>query len=89
MFHHLLLTAVHATIQQGNVNIDNNRCKGCGLCVATCPAKTLQLSNNVNTRGYNFSQQLRPNRCIGCASCALICPDACITVFRTGLRKTI
>lgn len=80
--HQAVLRVVHATVQQGVVEIDAERCKGCELCVYECPAHTLRLSDGVNLRGFRHSEQARPDRCIGCASCALICPDGCITVYR-------
>ncbi len=80
--HQVVLRAVHATLQQGVVEIDAERCKGCELCVYECPAHTLRLSDGVNLRGFRHSEQIYADRCIGCASCALICPDGCITVFR-------
>lgn len=80
--HQVVLRAVHATLQQGVVDIDTERCKGCELCVYECPAHTLRLSEGVNLRGFRHSEQIAPDRCIGCASCALICPDGCITVYR-------
>lgn len=89
--HIALLRTVRHTLQQGIVNINIERCKGCGLCVATCPAQTLLLSDGINKRGYHYSTQVLPNNCIGCASCALICPDVCINVYRTSIvnRKNI
>jgi len=89
--HQALLRAVRVSIQQGAVVIDSERCKGCGLCVNTCPAHTLSLSDSVNKRGYYFSHQVNESACIGCASCALVCPDACVSVYRTSSigRRTI
>ncbi len=83
--HRLLVEAVRLSIRQGGVVIDKERCKGCGMCVATCPGQTLSLSAGLNRRGYSYSQQVRETSCIGCASCALVCPDACITVYRDGI----
>ena len=80
--HQAVLRIVHATVQQGVVEIDAERGKGCELCVYECPAHTLRLSDGVNLRGFRHSEQVRPDRCIGCASCALICPDGCITAYR-------
>lgn len=72
---------------KGAVTIDQNRCKGCNLCVVACPTDTLKLqSNEVNDRGYHFAYMLNPDNCIGCASCALVCPDACIEVYRVTLK---
>lgn len=89
--HKLVLKAVRLGIQGGSVGIDEERCKGCELCVNECPAHTLELSKSVNRRGYRHSVQAREKDCIGCASCALVCPDGCITVYRKSLtnRKTI
>ncbi len=88
--HQVILRTVHATVQQGVVDIDAERCKGCELCVYECPAHTLKLSDDVNHRGYKHSTQVRPDQCIGCASCALVCPDGCITVYQqTKLPKAL
>jgi 2-oxoglutarate ferredoxin oxidoreductase subunit delta len=64
--------------------IDENRCKGCGLCVEVCPAKILVLpEGRFNTKGYPPVQQTDPEACVGCAMCALVCPDVVFQVYRT------
>ena len=49
--------------------IDNDRCKGCGLCVTVCPKNVLEISNEVGTKGYFPAFQARPEDCIFCALC--------------------
>lgn len=67
---------------KGAIVVDNEECKGCGLCVVACPTKTLELNQNVNRNGYNYSYMSSPKLCIGCSQCASVCPDSCITVYR-------
>ena len=63
------------------ITIERNRCKGCGLCVATCPKKLLALDNeNLNEKGYSPAVMTDITKCIACAFCAKICPDCVITV---------
>ncbi len=67
---------------KGSIIVDNERCKGCGVCVASCPLQVLSLSAEVNGKGYPFAIMVKADQCSGCASCAIICPDNCITVYR-------
>jgi 2-oxoglutarate ferredoxin oxidoreductase subunit delta len=60
--------------------IDTNRCKGCGLCVAVCPKKVLELSSEVSPKGYFPAYQARPEDCVFCTTCCLMCPDVAITI---------
>lgn len=65
----------------GDVVIDIEKCKGCGVCITGCPKSVLALAKEVNGKGYNYCTKVNAN-CIGCASCAIICPDGVITVYR-------
>ena len=60
--------------------IDIERCKGCGLCVAVCPKKVLEISKEVSAKGYFPAYQARPEDCITCAICCTMCPDVAITI---------
>jgi 2-oxoglutarate ferredoxin oxidoreductase subunit delta len=60
--------------------IDNDKCKGCGLCVTVCPKNVLEISDKVNTQGYFPAFRARPEDCIYCAMCCTMCPDVAITI---------
>jgi 2-oxoglutarate ferredoxin oxidoreductase subunit delta len=60
--------------------VDKDRCKGCGLCAAVCPKHVLEISPEVNIKGYFPAYQARPEDCIFCAICATMCPDVAITI---------
>ncbi len=63
------------------VTFQDDLCKGCGLCVAVCPRKILELDpDRLNSRGYHPASCIDPSKCIGCAFCAVQCPDSVITV---------
>ncbi len=60
--------------------IDEDLCKGCGLCVSVCPKHVLEIADKVNTKGYFPAYQARPGDCVFCATCCRMCPDVAITI---------
>jgi 2-oxoglutarate ferredoxin oxidoreductase subunit delta len=67
--------------------IDTDRCKGCGLCVAVCPKKVLEISDKVNTKGYFPAYQARPEDCVFCTTCCIQCPDVAIAITEVAEDK--
>lgn len=67
---------------RGMVRIDENECKGCGLCIQACPPKVISLSNRLNHFGYRTALYAGTG-CTGCGICFLACPEpGAITVLR-------
>ncbi len=61
--------------------INPDYCKGCGLCVASCPKKVLAISEKLNSKGYHYCEYTGDG-CIGCGNCFYSCPEpAAITVY--------
>lgn len=73
---------------KGAIVVDLERCKGCVLCVTVCPTNVIEMSENVNGKGFNYAYPVRHSACIGCTSCALVCPDMIITVYRYKPQKS-
>lgn len=63
------------------VFVNDEVCKGCGLCVSVCPKKILKLSDEkTNAAGYNPVECVDQDACITCTFCATICPDMALTI---------
>lgn len=67
------------TLTSSIANVDNEKCKGCGICIEKCPVEAIELVDNHST--------INVDRCIGCGICAHHCPENARTLERTGLRK--
>lgn len=71
---------------KGAIVVDTERCKGCNLCAVACPLDVIQLSREVNVKGYNYAHEAKEDTCIGCAACATVCPDGCISVYKVKVE---
>ena len=57
-----------------NIVINRDFCKGCGICVAFCPAHVLELGEDEKA----FVKRL--DDCTACGLCEMRCPDMAIEV---------
>tara|TARA_Y100000310_G_C20242565_1_gene605320 strand:- start:268 stop:573 length:306 start_codon:yes stop_codon:yes gene_type:complete len=72
------------------VEVDGEVCKGCKLCVSTCPKGVFQMvkGGKTNAKGFPYAEiRTKDNsddngldNCIGCANCYVMCPDVAIRV---------
>ena len=60
--------------------IDERYCKGCGICVRFCPKHVLEISKEVNSRGYYAPLVVNADSCGKCQQCVLLCPDFAIFI---------
>ena len=63
------------------LHINENACKGCGLCASVCPKNIIAISNEkLNAKGYYVAHLTDEEQCVQCAMCATMCPDIAITI---------
>ena len=55
------------------VEIDTEKCTGCGECVDICPVDVLELQDEK-------SVPVNIEECVGCESCMEVCEEEAITV---------
>jgi Pyruvate/2-oxoacid:ferredoxin oxidoreductase delta subunit len=66
----------------GKVVIRIEECKGCGLCVESCPPKCLELAAELSAYGVHPARYLGTG-CTGCGICFYACPEpGAIVVYR-------
>lgn len=68
--------------------MDVEKCKGCEVCVVSCPVGVIALAQEVNGKGYRYACMHLPDACTGCASCALVCPDSVIAVYKVKIASS-
>jgi NAD-dependent dihydropyrimidine dehydrogenase PreA subunit len=67
---------------RGQLRVDVEECKGCGLCVEACPPKVIALGERLNHYGYRTAAY-KGTGCTGCGICFMACPEpGAITVLR-------
>jgi len=57
-----------------DIVIDKDFCKGCGICVAFCPAHVLEIGGDDKAFVKNLED------CTACGLCEMRCPDIAIEV---------
>jgi 2-oxoglutarate ferredoxin oxidoreductase subunit delta len=70
---------------RGLIRVHGDECKGCGLCIESCPPKVIALSERLNHYGYRTATYAGSG-CTGCGICFLACPEpGAITVLRLAM----
>jgi hydrogenase-4 component H len=63
---------------RGRINIDIDKCIGCGSCANACPPRLISVIDQDTRRIIKFAL----GRCTYCARCAEVCPEDAITMTR-------
>lgn len=60
--------------EEKRIEINRDLCKGCGICVAFCQKKVLELDEQEKAAA------VRPEDCNACTLCELRCPDMALEI---------
>ncbi|MCQ2977801.1 MAG: ferredoxin family protein [archaeon] len=60
--------------------VDSNLCKGCDICIITCPKDVYAKSEKVNKKNVYVPYASNEDNCTYCGLCELSCPDQAIYV---------
>ncbi len=62
--------------EAAEINVNPDKCNGCGLCVTICSDSSLEMKDNkaVESESAIFG-------CIGCGHCMAVCPTGAIEIF--------
>jgi 2-oxoglutarate ferredoxin oxidoreductase subunit delta len=80
---------------RGSVVINIGECKGCGLCIESCPPRCLLLGPELSPYGVHPARYTG-KACTACGICFYCCPEpGAITVYRlmtparTGSKRQV
>lgn len=71
-------------MKRHEIVLNEEFCKGCGICVHFCPKHAIKLSEEFNPKGFNVPVPADMESCTGCRMCELYCPDFAIAITEIG-----
>jgi 2-oxoglutarate ferredoxin oxidoreductase subunit delta len=74
---------VEKATKPAQIDIDEERCKGCGFCVEFCPRQVLKMSSQLSPKGYYLAMVDDADKCLCCGFCEVICPEFAVRVSTT------
>ena len=74
--HSLKGTVSVGAIPFGQIELDNTKCTGCGLCALNCPTDAITVLTNDACSEYELLFQ--HDSCVACGVCVNICPENCL-----------
>ena len=72
-----------------HIIINSEECKGCRLCIESCPKDCLMIGSNINTIGYQYAE-FQSEKCTACGICYYVCQElGAITVIKEDKEKKL
>lgn len=62
------------------IHINEDLCKGCGICISLCPNKVISKSEELSSRGVFLPVITSGDKCTACCVCEEHCPDLAIFI---------
>ncbi len=70
------------------IEINENLCKGCDICIEFCPLNVFESSDRLNRRGYDVPVVARGDVCNECGICDLLCPEFAIILIKDSKKDS-
>jgi len=78
----MIFSAGYKIMTENHAVINSSQCKGCRLCIETCPKHCMVLGSKINSMGYRYAR-FEQKGCIACGFCYYMCPEpGAITVYK-------
>ena len=67
------------------IEINQERCKGCDLCLNLCPKKVFQETKETGKQGFKIREPIAVDQCSECGLCKYLCPEGAIILNNNSL----
>ena len=74
---------------QPKVKLNEDKCKGCDLCLNLCPKHVFEESPEIGLKGYKTRLVKSENECNDCGLCQYFCPEGAIALEEIGILDKI
>ncbi len=64
------------------VEVDQDRCKACGLCIEVCNKELLSIAGELNAKGYHPIAVHDLEKCTACGLCGVVCPEGALAIYK-------
>ena len=83
-----LLSSGYVELDPFVAEVDLDKCKGTGICVAACLAEGALQMAEMEINGQKIARaQVTPALCLGCGACVAVCPENAIDVAGWTLKQ--
>ncbi len=74
---------------QPHPEVSASLCRGCGVCVRSCPQKTISLTDGKGKKGKGVVARIARKSCIRCYCCQELCPFHAIKIKKSVIYRIL